>query len=235
MCDLIYKYKIWEHSRIMTGLNLQRAKGEAPVQTCVEQLHDVLEPLVQPGWSLLDAGCGVGHYYHFLKDLGIEYRGVDFTKHYIEMGREHLPKAGLSADRLEVGCVENIDGRADVVICFNMLLYCPDFRQPLERMCEAADRYFVLRTLLGDEEERRYVRDGYLDEGWNNLKAYFNIYSLEEVKEWIASHGFEVSMLVDRRTNDEPECVNDMPHPWRFLLARRVSDDRDAAKEVLRP
>jgi len=161
-----------------------------------------------------------------LRDLGVEYHGVDFTGHYIEIGRRHMPPFGLPPERLRVGTIENVEGRFDVVVCFNALLYCPDFHLPLERLCDAADRWLVLRTLLAGREKRRYVRDGHLDEGWNHLRAYFNIYAIDEVRAWIESLGFETAMPVDRRTGDRPECVNEMPHPWRLLLARRVRDER---------
>ena len=226
LADLIGKYKIWDHSRIMTQLNLQRVRNEAVRQTCLEQLRDLLVPVVKPGMTLLDAGCGPGHYFHSLKELDIEYHGLDFTAHYIEMGREYLPASGLPAEKLSRGLIENIDSRFDIVICFNALLYCPDFHQPLERLCEAANRYLVIRTLLAERGEQRYVRDGYLDKEYNHLKAYFNIYPMVEFVRFIESYGFEVQLVVDRRTNDRPEWVNDMIHPWRIMFCKRMRDDR---------
>lgn len=217
---------MWEHSRTMRALNERRSKGEAETMTCTEQLVDILRPLVQPGWTLLDAACGTGHYWLALRELGLEYYGLDFTESYIRMGQANLEKRGLPPSHLELKCLEHALGRYDVVTCFNALLYLPNYHQALERLAECADRYLIIRTLLGDATTYRYVRDGALDDGFNHCKLYFNIYGIDEVKAFLEDLGFSVELPKDRRTNDEPAWVNNMWHPWRMLVATRRHDAR---------
>jgi hypothetical protein len=97
---------------------------------------------------------------------------------------------------------------------------------PLERLMNAADKILVVRTLLSERAEYRYVRDGELDDGFNHLKAYFNIYAIDEILSWMEEHGFRVEMPVDERTGDKPEWINNMSHPWRIMFAKRVRDER---------
>ena len=118
--------------------------------------------------------------------------------------------------------IEDLYGETyDVVVCFNTLLYSPNYHLPLERLAQAARHYLVIRTLLGPRTVYRYEEDGYLDEGWNHLRAYFNIYSMNAVKKFLRDLGFRVSHIVDRRTNDQPEVVIGKIHPWRILLCQR--------------
>jgi len=68
----------------------------------------------------------------------------------------------------------------------------------------------------------RYTADPYLDEGKRHIRVYHNTYPLAEVTAFMVEHGFRVTRVVDRRSNDGVELVVDLPHTWRILLGERV-------------
>ncbi len=219
------KYNIWEHSSFVRELYTQRVKDEAEEMTCARQCAEILQPLARSGMSVLDAGCGSGYYYLSFKKrrIDVEYYGIDYAESLIEIGRRHLPAAGLPAARLSIEAIENIDTEYDIVVCFNVLAWVPHYHQALERLCQASRRYLLIRTPLDAETLIRYEEDGYLEEGYNHLKAYWNIYALDEFKKFIESYGFQVRQVRDERTNDGVEMVVGKPFPWKILLGERIA------------
>lgn len=214
---------IWSHTTYYRDQLTRRARGEDPILVCETQLADILRPLTSPGMSLLDAGCATGYYYRTLKTLEVEYYGIDSCPEYITIGQQQMPDQGLSRQRLRQMSIEDLYGETyHIVVCFNTLLYCPNYHLPLERLADATEKYLVIRTLLGPKTRYRFEFDGYLDEGFNHLKAYFNIFSMDVVKLFLRRKGFTVEELVDRRTNDQPETVIGKVHPWRILLCTRT-------------
>ena len=220
-------HNIWEHTRqSLFDLYAQRARGELSEMTCHKQAAELLAPHVTTGMTVLDAGCGSGYFYHSLVERGLPvvYHGLDYTESFIEIGRANLPAEARAEERLRLGSIEDLTGRYDVVFCINTLFCLPDYHQGLERLAEAADRFLIIRTTLGERTEIRYETDDYLDPGFEDLKAYFNIWDMREIMDYLAGLGFEVRRVVDERTNDGVEMSAGKPFPWRFLFCRRIKD-----------
>lgn len=215
-------FNIWEHSENVRRLYASRARGEQSMDSA-EQAAEILAPLLTPGMSLLDAGCGSGYYYWSFKNRGleIEYYGIDYSPSLIEIGRRNIGKSGLPPEQLKVGAIEDLDETYDAVICFNTLSWCPDFRRPVEMLCRAAKKYILIRTNLGKKTMYRWETDGYLDEGYNHLKAYWNMYSEKEITDFMSEMGFEVEPIIDARTGGVMEEVVGKPYFWKLLLGRR--------------
>lgn len=193
--------------------------------TCAAQAAEILGALVKPGETLLDAGCGGGYYLHSLRkrDVAAEYYGLDYTPTMIDLARDEMPpRTGIAAERFQVGAIEDLTDEYDTVLCFNVLTNSPHYALPLERLLHAARRRVLLRESLGNELVVRYTPDPYLDEGKRHLRVYHNTYPLDEVTAFMRDHGFTVTRIVDRRSNDGVEMVVDIPHYWRILLAERT-------------
>lgn len=218
------KFNIWEHTKeSLYDLYAQRARNELPEMTCHKQAVELLAPHVTPGMTVLDAGCGSGYLFWSFYDRGlpIEYFGIDYTAGFIDIGRQNIPPEKLSPDRLQVEAIENIQGRFDAILCINTLFCLPDYRQGVERMANAAGKFLIIRTTLDQKTEIRYESDQYLDQGYKNLRAYFNIWAMDEFMNYIDGLGFDVRHVVDERTQDQPEISAGKRFPYRLLFCRR--------------
>ncbi|MGQ0732911.1 MAG: class I SAM-dependent methyltransferase [Acidobacteriota bacterium] len=229
---------IWQHSTLFPELCVERASGDAPETDSVAQAVAWLGPRLAPGMRVLDAGCAAGHAWHTLRPLGIEYHGVDASGRAIDIGRSALWRAGLTADRLRALDIIDLPPaeRYDAVLCLNTLLYFPDFRQPLEALARAADRWLVVRASFGDRTEVRYLPDVLLAPGFETLRAYFSIFGRADVEAFLAAEGFELEWQADRRQTEkfggQPEVVGGIAIPYEFLLAQRVRP-RPAPADIL--
>jgi SAM-dependent methyltransferase len=234
---------IWEHSQNVRGLYRRRAEGEGEMDAAA-QCAEILTPFIRRGAAppslmgadiaapfirqyaapprLLDAGCGSGYLWHSFKKRGlaVEYFGLDYSPSLIDIGREVLPRHGLEAERLTCGAIEDVCGQSyDIAVLLNTLTFCPDYREPLDRLMETGAKILIIRDNFGPETLRRWEIDGYLDPGYNHLKAYWNQWQTDEVVAFIAASGYQVTPIPDRRTGGRMEPVVDKPYYWSWLLA----------------
>lgn len=217
------RFNIWEHSAELLELYTRRVRGEAEEMTCAAQAAELIEGLARPGETLLDVGCGTGYFLHSLcsRNISLEYFGIDATRRFIDIGRTELSRIGLPAQRLQLGRIEDLDGKVDHVLCMNVLSNLDNFHRPLERLLRMARKSVILRESVKDGAEYRYVMDRYLDSP-DVLNVYVNAYDRKEWTDFIRSHGYSVVEIVDHRTGGMPESVIDYPHYWTFFVATRV-------------
>lgn len=216
-------HNIWDHSAIVRDLYRRRARDEAEEMTCAAQAAELLAPLLTPGDSLIDAGCGSGYFFHSLRRraLAVDYHGFDASPSLVAIGQEELPAFGLPASRLRVLRLEDFHAAADHVLCMNLLSNLDNFHRPLERLLKAAGKSLILRESIKDGAFYSYVRDNFLDPGID-LRVHVNAYDRAEIVAFIQDRGFAVREVVDRRTNGQPENVIGHPHWWTFLVATRI-------------
>lgn len=216
------RFNIWEHSATVARLYLARARDEAEEMTCAAQAAELLSPLIQANDSLLDAGCGTGHFFHSLRRRSIpaQYYGIDSTPSFVEVGRRELARFGLAPDRLVAAAIEDVSGSFDHVVCMNVLSNIDNYHRPLERLLLLSRKNLILRESIKDGGEYRYVRDRYLDPEVD-LKVHVNSYDRGEILSFIEGYGFEAREIPDRRTEGRPELVIDHPHYWTFIVAHR--------------
>jgi SAM-dependent methyltransferase len=215
------RWNPWANDRNTLELYRRRCRGEAEEMTCAAQAAEILRDRVRPGESLLDAGCGGGYYLHSLRkrDVDVDYYGLDYTPTMIELARAEMK--GIAPEHYMLGSIEELDAEYDNVLCFNVLTNSPHYALPLERLLRAAKKRIVLRESLADTLVTRYTPDPYLDEGKRHIRVYHNTYPIEEVSAFMREHGFTVTRVVDRRSNDGVEMVVDIPHYWKILIGER--------------
>jgi SAM-dependent methyltransferase len=215
----------WANDRGTLELYRRRCRRETEEMTCAAQAAEILAPLIEPGETLLDAGCGGGYYLWSLRDRGIdvEYHGLDFTPEMVQLAREELaPAAGLDPERFTLGAIEWLEESYDTVLCFNVLTNNPHYALGLERLLRSARRRILVRESLGPELITRFTPDPYLDEGKRHIRVYHNTYPQEELEQLMEEEGFRVTRIPDRRTDDGVEMVVDIPHTWRIVLGERA-------------
>jgi len=217
---------IWEHSQNVVELYSRRAHGEGEMDAAA-QAAGLLAPFIDGRPApprLLDAGCGSGYLWHSFRKRGlaVEYYGLDYSPSLIEIGQTIIPQYGLPAARLRCGAIEDLrDQHYDLAALLNTLTFCPDFRQPLDRLIGTGLKVLAIRDNFGEETVIRWEIDGYLDPGFNHLKAYWNQWSVREVAAFLHDYGFAVTEIEDQRVRGRVEMVVDKPYYWSWLLAVR--------------
>src|SRR5215471_7065954 len=105
-------YNIWEHSAAVRDLYRRRARDEVEEMTCAGQAAELLQSVVEPDDSVLDVGCGGGHFFHALRRRSIPaaYYGIDATATFIEIAKQELAAFGLPPDRMHALRIEDFRG-----------------------------------------------------------------------------------------------------------------------------
>jgi SAM-dependent methyltransferase len=216
------RYSIWEHSSEVHRLYEQRCRLQAEEMTTAAQAAELLAPRVASGDTVLDAGCGSGYFYHSLRSrqVPVEYYGIDAAPSLVAIGQRIMPEFGLPADRIQLLRIEDLAGSVDHVVCLSVLANIDNYHRPLERLLQCARKTVIIRESCAPEASYAYVTDRFLDAGVD-LKVHVNSYPLDEFTEFIASYGYDVRCIEDRRTRGLPEMIIGYPHHWKFFVAER--------------
>jgi SAM-dependent methyltransferase len=216
---------IWEHSAGLAELLKCRALDVEPEMDCAAQAAEILAGLgLPPGSRLLDMGCGAGHFLHSLRRRGIPmgYLGLDSSPVAVSAGRDAFRELSLDPEMIRLASMDDLRGeRADCALFMNVLSFCPDFRRPLDRAAGCGAGHILVRDNFGPETVILWEEDGYLDQGWNHLKGYWNRWSRAEMAGFLEGLGYGCEFIEDRRTGGGTELVVGKPYHWEFLLARR--------------
>jgi SAM-dependent methyltransferase len=113
--------------------------------------------------TLLDAGCGSGYYAEIFDHCVpgfVEYTGLDFSAGMLEVAREYYPHIRFIVSDLRA--MKAVEDRAyDVVLSGAALMHIRDWRQALDEMARAADRWLVLhRTWVHPDAEETAISVG---------------------------------------------------------------------------
>lgn len=200
----------------------RRAVGELDEMESSKALCDIIAPNYESGKTVLDVGCGAGHYLRSLRervDGDIRYSGIDATEGYIRLAKKAFP----DVDSFSVGDIFDIDfGDAsfDIVMCNNLILHLPPPpKVPLSELIRVAKETVIIRTLVG---ERNYIvkelrthdesmsRESQEEEGYKESDViasdgstenfnYFNMYTESYLREVIE----EIDSSIDLSFHDD--------------------------------
>ena len=89
-----------------------------------EEVTSTLAPLIAPGGSFLDVGCGTGEYVKWAHDhaAGATY-GVDLAEEYCERTRALVQTARV--ERCDASSLPFSDGEIDVTLCSEVIEHIP--------------------------------------------------------------------------------------------------------------
>lgn len=173
----------------------KRAVGDLPeMESSKAAAMRVLRDL-RPGETILDVGCGAGHYLRSIRSRGgedVSYSGLDATAAYVELARKAFAEDSMASFRQgDIFALDVPDKSFDVVMCNNVLLHLPGIAKPLSELMRVARRRVLVRTLVG---QKSYVvmdvapqPDSDFDEnGLPKQFHYLNIYSEAYVRGLLA-------------------------------------------------
>ena len=152
------KWRIWDRETEYGGILYQRAVGDLPEMESSKSTARQIQPLVLPGYRILDVGCGAGHYLRSLRreiDVPFDYTGVDATASYVQLARKAWGEAeGVHFKTADVFSLPFQDGEFDIVISCNLLLHLPSVKVPLRELVRVGKRVILVRTLVGERSFR---------------------------------------------------------------------------------
>jgi SAM-dependent methyltransferase len=79
---------------------------------------------LEPGWRVLDVGCGAGAFLSLVEASGAEPSGIDASESLVAFARTRLPRADLRVGEMEELPWE--DGTFDLVTGFNAFFFAND-------------------------------------------------------------------------------------------------------------
>lgn len=195
-------WRIWDTEEDYGLLLFKRATGQLPEMESSKAVARIVKRLLPPGGTILDAGCGAGHYLRSLKReiaAPFRYTGLDSTRRYIELAREawrEEPEADFHLG--DIFALPFADAHFDVVISCNVFLHLPSIKTPLRELVRVARRHVLVRTLVGERSFRiqevyspethpkSYGGDSdeeeFDDDGEPKYFHYYNIYSRSYVE-----------------------------------------------------
>ena len=125
------------------------------------------------GNSVIDAGCGQGHFLPVLKreKPNVSYAGFDNSVEMLKKAQETMPE---DADKFSLDDLYDVkkDWRADTVISISILLHLPELETPIKNMWKMAEKELIISTRVDKE-------------GFFNEKAYSGETVLPEDKKLI--------------------------------------------------
>ncbi|MDD5679954.1 MAG: class I SAM-dependent methyltransferase [Candidatus Omnitrophica bacterium] len=189
------KWRVWDKDKKYGEVFYKRAVGKLPEMESSRAAAKYVAKLVKANYTILDVGCGAGHYLTSLDNIlraPFSYHGIDATAYYVQLAKKAFAK-NVNGNLLrksyvfETGDIFNLkltDNYADVVMCNNVLLHLPSIEKPIRELWRVTKRFLVVRTLIGKTSFRikqinppeEYGRDG---EPRNF--HFLNIYSQEYI------------------------------------------------------
>jgi len=227
-----------DHSKLYPKLCIERVSGIAPEMDSVRQLYEILEEKNLRGCSLLDIGCASGQISKLVIKLGIDYYGIDGYQRGIQIGKLILGQQGFDKSRLRNISLYQINKneRYDITVNLFDFRYTPQFDNYLEIMARITNKYLIIRApSFGHKYIKRYFPDVLLEDGFQTMGSFFNIYNDEEIENLLTFEGFKVSWVEDKRQKEKfdskPEVVGGIEFLYKFIVAERI--EKQPSKEKI--
>jgi ubiquinone/menaquinone biosynthesis C-methylase UbiE len=239
------EWRVWDESKSYGELLYKRATGELPEMESSKRIAKEVKKIAAPGMTILDVGCGAGHYLRSLRrELGdsFSYVGTDATAHYIELARKAFANdAKATFRKSDVFALDFEDSSFDVVICNNLLLHLPSIDRPLKELTRVARRNLIVRTLCGDRSFRiqdvRPQPDGreFTAEGEPAAFYYYNIYSRDYVGFLLSSDPKAKSWDIVDDTEFDKRRIEESAKEHAEANATRIVGDYQVNGYILQP
>ena len=113
-----HEYFVWDKDRVK---NYIRHFGTPQNPEKKHEARMEVASYLVEGDSVLDVGCGVGHFYPWVK--GMDYLGIDLSEDMLRKAREFNPNG-----KFEYGDVYDLSKFRvfDSVVCLSLLIHLPD-------------------------------------------------------------------------------------------------------------
>jgi methionine biosynthesis protein MetW len=172
----------------------RRLDLEPEVVTTAPGRARIVAEFVEPGWSVLDLGCGDGSFLECLRREvpGIEVRGADVSETALAKARAR----GIEVMRLDLTeASAELPGAHDVVTALEVIEHVPDAETVVRKAAAAARRYLIVSVPnLGFIENRLRLLTG---RGPNtnlvhHVREHLRQWTVRDFREWTGHLGLEI-------------------------------------------
>jgi methionine biosynthesis protein MetW len=177
----------------------------------------IVSEFVEPGWSLLDLGCGDGSFLACLLELtpGLRARGADVSEPALAISRQR----GLDAFALDLADPASaIPGRYDVVTALEVIEHLPDAESVVLKAAAAADHWLIVSVPnLGfiESRVRLLLGRGPLTSVVHHVREHLRHWTVRDFREWAAALGLRIQ--AERPTR--PIKLLGLGHRWPSLFS----------------
>jgi methionine biosynthesis protein MetW len=172
----------------------RRLDLEPDVVTTAPARAAIVSEFVQPGWSLLDLGCGDGSFLHCLQQRvpDIAVRGADVS----ETALARAQARGIATVQVDLADPDaDVPGTADVVTALEVIEHLPDAERAVLKAAAAADRYLIVSVPnLGFVESRvrLLMGRGPLTNVVHHVREHLRQWTVRDFREWAAHLGLRI-------------------------------------------
>jgi methionine biosynthesis protein MetW len=171
-----------------------RLELEPDITTTAPARAAIVSEFVEPGWSLLDIGCGDGSFLVSLLDLapGLDVHGVDVSEAALEVARGR----GLEVSRTDLSDpASEITGSYDVVTALEVIEHLADAESVTLKAAAAAKRYLIVSVPnLGFIESRLrlLLGRGPLTNVVYHVREHLRQWTVRDFREWADMLGLRI-------------------------------------------
>lgn len=143
------------------------------------------------GKTLLDIGCGLGHFLYSAKNLGCEVYGIDFDRRSVELAKKHFFLENIFPQTLGKFIAQNSDKRFDFVTFFEVLEHLDnpaEFLESVKLLLNPGSE--IVLSVPNRNRKIDPLGDGDLPP--NHLTKW----SSTALSKFLTQHGFEISELI---------------------------------------
>ena len=147
--DKFYKNALKKHGATAKGLNWHDDYSQV---TRFEVILEMIENDIS-GCSLIDAGCGFGDFYEFVKDFDVKYTGYDIIEKNVKIAEKRTAQKivlkDILKDPLEFADYYIASGSMNILSRFETFLF-------IERCFEHSKKGFIFNLPYGKDEGRNF-------------------------------------------------------------------------------
>ena len=178
--DTFYKTALKKHGANAKGLNWHDDYSQIKR---FEVIHELLKSDIQEGDIMIDAGCGFGDFYTYIRDYhDIHYIGYDIVRENVKIAQERTNQAIMIKDILHEPLEEAdfyiASGSMNILSRFETFLF-------IERCFMHAKKGFIFNLPYGKDESRS-----------------FNYFLPQEIKHYAKKFDCEAIMISAYLPND---------------------------------
>ena len=197
-------WQYWKEAKYYQQELRQRALGELPEMESAKCVSEHVAEVFQPGDSVLDAGCGAGHYLLSLRKClrgDFAYTGVDITPQHVADAQtifSEWPNVSFQAG--DIRRLPFKDKEFAITICANTIPHMPQAAMALRELARVTRNHLFVRMLVGNEIliTKKAYSDTLDEQGEPVEFAYVNIYTEKFVIESSGAPARNVTFLADR-------------------------------------